>query len=237
MKTAIIILAAGKGKRMESDIPKVLHTINKEPMLIKVLNTAKKLNPSKILVIVGYKKALVKNALAKEKVIFINQKEQKGTGHAIKQCLPVLNNSDGNVLVLSGDVPLIRLNTLSYFIENHNKNNSSASLISTELSDPSGYGRIIKKDDIFHKITEDKEANSEEKKINEINSGIYIFDASILLNKIPLISNNNNQKEFYLTDIFKFMNSKKVTTFKIKDEIEISGVNTSKQLKFLEGIN
>mgnify|MGYP006094439669 FL=1 len=233
-ETTIIILAAGKGTRMNSTLPKVLHELNNKSLIMHVIDCAKKILPKKIIVIVGYQKDLVINNLKDESLTFVEQKDQLGTGHAIKMCLPSLIDFNGNVLILSGDVPLIKNSTLNSFINTHNENNCLASLITTDLINPTGYGRIIKENNNFEKIVEEKDTNNTEKKISEINSGIYIFDSKVLKEKIPLIKSNNAQQEFYLTDIFNFIDKNRISTFKTEDESEISGINTSTQLKELE---
>ena len=232
--TTVIILAAGKGSRMNSDIPKVLHEINNKSLIMHVIDSAKKIYPKQIIVIVGFKKQLVKDNLKNNNLKFVEQTEQLGTGHAIKMCLPELKKINGNVLILSGDVPLIKPETLNTFIDLHNKNECLASLITTDLKNPRGYGRIIKEDNKFVEIKEHKDATDTEKKIKEINSGIYIFNSIVLKEKIPLINNNNTQKEFYLTDIFNFINNDKISTYKILDPLEISGINTIEQLNQIE---
>ncbi len=232
--TTVIILAAGKGSRMNSDIPKVLHEINNKSLIMHVIDSAKKISPKQIIVIVGFKKQLVKDNLKNNTLKFVEQTEQLGTGHAIKVCLPELKKINGNVLILSGDVPLIKPETLNTFIDLHNKNECLASLITTDLKNPKGYGRIIKEDNKFVEIKEHKDATDTEKKIKEINSGIYIFNSIVLKEKIPLINNNNTQKEFYLTDIFNFINNDKISTYKILDPLEISGINTIEQLNQIE---
>ena len=232
--TTVIILAAGKGSRMNSDIPKVLHEINNKSLIMHVIDSAKKISPKQIIVIVGFKKQLVKENLKNNTLKFVEQTEQLGTGHAIKMCLPELKKINGNVLILSGDVPLIKPETLNTFIDLHNKNECLASLITTDLKNPKGYGRIIKEDNKFIEIKEHKDATDTEKKIKEINSGIYIFNSTVLKEKIPLINDNNTQKEFYLTDIFNFINNDKISTYKILDPLEISGINTIEQLNQIE---
>ena len=232
--TTVIILAAGKGSRMNSDIPKVLHEINNKSLIMHVIDSAKKISPKQIIVIVGFKKQLVKENLKDNALKFVEQTEQLGTGHAIKMCLPELKKINGNVLILSGDVPLIKPETLNTFIDLHNKNECLASLITTDLKNPKGYGRFIKEDNKFVEIKEHKDATDTEKKIKEINSGIYIFNSIVLKEKIPLINNNNTQKEFYLTDIFNFINNDKISTYKILDPLEISGINTIEQLNQIE---
>lgn len=231
----IIILAAGKGTRMDSSLPKVLHKLNNESMINRVINVAKELNPVDIIVIVGFKKELVINEVSSKKVTFVNQKEQKGTGHAILQCLPKIKKSTGNILILSGDVPLISYNTLMDFINFHNKQNSKASLISTDLKNPDGYGRIVKNNNNrLTKIVEHKDANTQELSISEINSGIYIFDCDTLKENIVRIDNNNAQKEYYLTQIFDFIKSENSNVNKIENSHEILGVNTIHELEKLE---
>ncbi len=233
--TTIIILAAGKGTRMQSDLPKVLHTINGKTMLNTVLETAYKLNPNKVIVVVGYKKELVQESIIYDDVEFVEQKTLNGTGDAIRYCLPNLRNCSGNVLILSGDVPLIKIHTLKKLIKMHNDLKASGSLISTNLTNPAGYGRIIKNNsNQLIKIKEHKDATQEEQLINEINSGIYVFNSKILSTKIPLITNKNMQNEYYLTDIFNFIDTESTAICNIDNQKEISGVNTIEQLKMLE---
>ena len=231
----IIILAAGKGTRMDSNLPKVLHKLNGESMINRVINVAKKLNPIDIIVIVGFKQELVMNEVNNENVTFVIQKEQKGTGHAILQCMPKITKAAGNILILSGDVPLISYNTLMDFIDFHNKQKSKASLISTDLENPDGYGRIVKNNNNkLTKIVEHKDANNQELLISEINSGIYIFDSNTLKQNIVQIDNNNVQKEYYLTQIFDFIKSENSSVNKIENSHEILGVNTIHELEKLE---
>ena len=233
--TIIIILAAGKGTRMQSNLPKVLHPINNKPMLLYVTDVAKTLNPDKIIVVIGYKKELIIKALSNENIIFVEQKNQNGTASAINECIPSIKKFKGNILILSGDVPLITSKTLKEFINSHNQNKALASLISTDLDEPKGYGRIIKNNNNqLINIVEHKDANKNQLKINEINSGIYIIKSKLILEKIPLINNNNMQKEYYLTDIFNFINEKHTSIFKVNDSNEIAGINNVDQLKKLE---
>ena len=231
----ICILAAGKGNRMKSAIPKVLHEINGKPMIHHVLNTAKKLRPEKIIIVVGFKKELVINSTKDFRVSFATQNEQKGTAHAVQQCNMELNNFKGNLLVLSGDVPLITQNTLITLIETHNNENSKGSILSTYFNNPFGYGRIIRdENNNFKKIVEHKDANDKELNITEINSGTYIFDCETLFKKINLIKNNNSQSEYYLTDIFDYLQREDISVVLTKKNQEIYGINTIEQLNELE---
>ena len=238
MKTnplTICILAAGKGNRMKSDTPKVLHTIGGTPMIHSVIETAKKFNPEKIIVIVGYKKELVKESLKNYNVEFAIQNKQFGTAHAVKQCESQLNGFNGDVLVLSGDVPFISYSTLKSLINLHNKQNSKASLLSTFFDDPSGYGRIIRDaNNNFIKIVEHKDANSKERTVKEINSGTYMFNSRTLFKKINFIKNKNSQNEYYLTDIFGHVDKMDISIISTNNNKEISGVNTLEQLKELD---
>ena len=227
----ICILAAGKGTRMNSSLPKVLHRINDKPLIHHVIETSLSLKPENIIAIIGYKKELVKESIAKYSIKYAYQEEQKGTAHAVEQCIDQIKNNGGNTLVLSGDVPFISKHTLDILISMHNENNSIASLISADIDDPSGYGRIVRKSNNFEKIVEHKDANVDQLEITEINSGIYMFNSEFLCEKILLVKNNNNQSEYYLTDIFDFVDKDKISVFKTSNSKEINGINTLDQLK------
>jgi len=227
----ISILAAGKGTRMNSKLPKVLHKLNGISLIESVIKTSAKLNPCKIIAIVGYKKDLVINELKKYKIEFAIQNTQKGTGHAVKQCKKIINNIEGNLLILSGDVPLITSTTLNALISAHQNNNSIASFVTSNIQDPFGYGRIIRDNkNNFIKIVEHKDANEAELKINEINAGIYIFDIKTLFEKISLINNNNEQDEYFIGDVLEHINPAEITVFKTNNSHEILGVNNIEQL-------
>ena len=232
---AVIILAAGKGTRMKSDKPKVLHKIGSKSIIERVVLTTQKLLPKKIVIVVGYKFALIKENLNKLNVKYALQEEQNGTGHAVMQCKKELNSFNGETLILSGDVPLINYETLQKMYEVHIETQSAATVLTADIKNPFGYGRIIKNNNDFSFIKEEKDATIDEKKINEINAGIYIFNNKILFKHIEKISNNNNQKEYYLPDIFPLIikNKQKVSTFKINNDYEIKGVNTIAQLNEL----
>ena len=227
----IAILAAGKGKRMKSSLPKVLHEINNKTLIENVIETSCKLNSNKIIVIVGYKKELIKSKLSHYSIEFAEQNEQKGTGHAIQQCEKNIKNLDGNILILSGDVPMISERTLSDLIKVHIAKDSKASLISAEIIDPTGYGRI-KRDaqNCFMSIVEHKDATENELQINEINAGIYIFDIKTLFSKLSKIKNNNSQGEYYLGDVLKHIDKSEISIFKTSKQSEILGINNTEQL-------
>ncbi len=230
---AVIILAAGKGTRMNSDLPKVLHPIGDLPMITRVVKTAQALQANPIIPVLGYKHKLVQSALKDEPVKCALQSEQLGTAHAVLQCKNILQNFDGNVLILYGDVPLVKVETLANLLKIHFREESASTILTTDLPDPTGYGRIIRnKDNSLKKIVEEKDATDEERLIHEINSGIYVFNARSLFNLLPLVGNNNSQKEYYLPDVLNLLIKKKekVAIDKIKNYFEIQGVNNIEQL-------
>ena len=235
-KLSIIVLAGGKGTRMQSDIPKVLHQVNGKSMIEHVLAQTDNLNPEKLLVVIGYEAEQMKKHLAKYPLFYALQNKQLGTAHAVMQCQEQLKNFKGSTLVLSGDVPLIQSETLINLYNMHISKNAQATILSAKVKNPYGYGRIIRENDDFISIIEEKDANEDQKNINEINGGIYIFDNKVLFENIKKINNNNNQSEYYLPDIMPILINKnyKVIVHQIKDENEIKGANTYKQLLELE---
>ena len=230
---AVVILAAGKGIRMGSDLPKVLHEVGGKPMIVHVIHTARDLGANKIIVVLGYKYKIVQNALENESVEFALQLKQLGTAHAVLQCQDLLRDFQGNILILYGDVPLTKVETLSRLMEMHENEGAWSTILTTDLPDPSGYGRILRNPDhSLMKIVEQKDATDEERKVIEINSGIYVFDAQILFRLLPLVGNNNIQNEYYLPDVLNLIIQEKgkVAIDKINNYIEIQGVNNKEQL-------
>ncbi|MCD6546042.1 MAG: bifunctional UDP-N-acetylglucosamine diphosphorylase/glucosamine-1-phosphate N-acetyltransferase GlmU [Thermotogae bacterium] len=231
----ILILAAGKGKRMKSNIPKVLHKLLNKPMISWVVNTAKKLNPESIAVVLGHKAEEVRRILDEDINVFI-QSELLGTGHAV-MCAKDFLKFDGDVLILYGDVPNVKVETLKEMIEKHRMENNSMTILTTFLSNPRGYGRIVRNDSgKIISIIEETDADEEIKKIKEVNSGICVFKASDLINSLKYLKNDNKQGEYYLTDIVKiFLDSgKNVGTFLTEDPNEILGINDRMQLSKVE---
>lgn len=235
----VIIMAGGLGKRMKSDIPKVLHNIDNKPMLVRVIENSLLLNPKKIMIVVGKYKNIIKNTIEQyislDKIEFINQPNANGTGDAIKCCRNrIYEYKNHKVLILSGDVPLISSKTMKNTIDNL----KMCKIVITEVDNPDGLGRIILENDEFVKIIEDKDCDNEEKKINIVNTGIYCFNSNILFKYLPLINNNNSQKEYYLTDIIEIIKSNEkinIDMYLIEKEkqYELTGVNTQEQLKEL----
>ncbi|MDY0017259.1 MAG: NTP transferase domain-containing protein [Candidatus Delongbacteria bacterium] len=238
-KLYTLILAAGMGKRMRSDLPKVIHKINNRELVKYVIDQAKGAGSDDIWLIVGHKKEMVIEATKNLGVNYTEQKEQLGTGHAVMQAESPLEGKTGDVLILCGDVPLLRVETLLKFREFHEKSGCSATVMTTEFDDPFGYGRIVKDPEgNIIKIVEEKDAEKDEKKIKEINSGVYIIDKNELFGSLKNISSDNAGKEYYLTDVIGIMKGrgKKIGTYKISDNTEIQGINTLEQLSIAEGI-
>lgn len=228
------------------DKSKVMFEMNGKPMIEYVINLAIRIHSDLIIPIVGHQKQSVIDFLTLEfsgrdkRIKFAHQDMQLGTGHAIMQTQEYLKNFDGNVLILSGDVPLLKYETVTKFIEYNNNNNFKASLISAVFEDPHGYGRIIRDDEgTFRYIVEEKDATEEQKKIKEINSGIYIVDCKLLFEALGTIKTDNAQGEYYLTDIFNYFRDRriKIGAIPADNSIEITGVNTIEQLRELEKNN
>lgn len=233
---AVVILAAGQGKRMNNpDLPKVLAELANRPLISYVIDLSNKLNPAKIVSIIGHKKELVEDYLAKEypKVEYAYQLVQLGTGHAVMQAKENLSDFGGNVLILCGDVPLLRLKTLDIFIEKHQTSNADLSVLSSVSESPTGYGRIVRNENNeFYKIVEEKDASEEIKQIKEINSGIFLVKKELLFDALSKISNKNAQSEYYLTDIVEiFVNeNKKCFAFAGVSFDELQGINSPEDL-------
>ncbi len=238
---AAVILAAGKGKRMKNnDLPKVLVPMAGKPLLGHVLDMTFELQPDRIVPIVGHFKELVIDFVSnygRDNIDFVTQEEQLGTGHAVDMAAPVLKDFTGDVLILCGDVPLLREETIRKFISKHIENKADLSVLTADAPDPTGYGRIIR--DIngdFVKITEHKDASEEERKVTEFNSGIYFVNAGYLFESLKKVSNNNAQGEYYLTDIVDILRGegKKVFAFNEASFEELQGINSPEQLKAVE---
>lgn len=234
---AIIILAAGKGKRMNNlEIPKVLAQIESKPLIYYVLNAVKNLNPDRVIVVVGHKSELVIDYITSNgfaNIEFAYQNEQLGTGHAVDQTRELLKDFDGDTLVLAGDVPLLKEESLRKFINLHIQSMSDVSVLSTIAPDPTGYGRIVRDvNNDFLKITEHKDADDEIRKIDEINSGIYLVNTTMLFETLGKIQNNNSQGEYYLTDIIEILkdDNKMVHAINAAPFEELQGINTVEEL-------
>lgn len=233
-----VILAAGMGTRMKSKMPKVLHKVCGNPLSKWVIDASKAAGADKVCAVVGHKAETVKEVLG-DVCEFALQAEQKGTGHAVMQAIDVIKNSKGEVVILNGDTPLITAETINKAIEYHKNNGNQATVITAILDDATGYGRIVRDNDgSVLKIVEQKDASEEEKKINEVNSGMYVFDAQSLVYALDKITPNNAQGEYYLTDTLEILLSagKKIGGYAISDNDEIRGINDRVQLNEAEKI-
>jgi len=237
-KTATIILAAGQGTRMQSEKPKVIHKLANKPMINRVIETAQKVKSDIIATVVGYKKEEVIAVIPQNnKIKFIEQKEQNGTGHAVMVTENLFKNFDGNIFILCGDVPLLRYQTLEKIREHHLSQNAVCTVLTAVMDDALKYGRIVRNEaGNVLKIVEFKDATDAEKEIKEINTGIYCFDCKAMFNALSQITNENNQNEYYLTDTLEILNNKNklVASVLLDDMIEAAGVNSKEQLAELE---
>ena len=234
----IIILAAGKGTRMNSDLPKVLHRLNGKALLDFVLDESELLNPKETILVVGFKKEqVISHTRHRANLKYATQMEQLGTGHAVLQTGELLKNKEGHILILYGDVPNIKESTLRPIIDDHLINNRDLTLITAEIDDPTGYGRIIRdKNDNLLKIVEEKDCTDDERKIKEWNPGIYIFKIPEVFRILNDIKTNNASKEYYLTDAIGLAQQShmEIKAIKIANSNEVIGVNTVDQLEELE---
>ena len=238
-KLHIGILAAGKGSRMESKLPKVLHKLNGKSLIDYVLDTASELNPDSITLVVGFQKDRVKNHIQDDNINYVSQDQQLGTGHAALQMEHQLANQIGHLLILYGDVPNIKSSSLSPIIDEHIKEDRNATVITATLDDPTGYGRIIRSEngDLL-RIVEEKDCTADEKKIKEWNPGIYIFKIPQLFSELKRIESNNASNEYYLTDVIELIKENfPVQAEKISNPAEVIGINTINQLSNLENNN
>ena len=242
----VLILAAGLGTRMRSNLAKVLHKLDGRPLINHVCRTATALAPRKVYVIIGHQgddvKAAVLEELDEEYAEFVWQKEQLGTGHAVNAAREFLENEDSTLLVLSGDVPMIRAETLAALVQQHRSHRgrgAACTILTVKLDDPTGYGRIVRDDHgLFDHIVEQKDASEEERKVKEINSGIYCFDTRKLFQTLSGVKNENATGEYYLTDVPGLLKNEgeDIAIYHHADAHEIEGINNRVQLADMERI-
>ncbi len=233
-----IVLAAGKGTRMKSEKSKQVHKILGKEIVLRAVENAKKAGIEEIITVVGYKKEQVQEVL-KDSVKYAIQSEMLGTGHAVMQAKEYLEGKQGKVVVLNGDVPILRPETIQKLIEKSIANKEYATLLTAIYDNPYGYGRIIRDDGgNVAAIVEEKDANEQQREIKEINAGIYCFDIQELLKALDEINNDNASGEYYITDVIKIMNDKGLKTgaMIVEDNTEILGVNDRVQLEILTRI-
>lgn len=233
-KLASVILAAGKGTRMKSDQAKVLHPLCGKPMLHYSITLARDIGSERIVPVVGHQAEKIKRLFNEDDLIFALQKEQRGTAHAVLQAKAALYNFTGDVVILCGDVPLLLPSTVESLVEHHRSHNASLTVLTTFLTDPGSYGRVIRgEEDTVLKIVEARDATEEEKEIREINTGIYCAESRFLFEAVDQIGNENAQGEYYLTDIFEIAGRENRTAlpFVLDDPVEAMGINTISELK------
>jgi bifunctional UDP-N-acetylglucosamine pyrophosphorylase / glucosamine-1-phosphate N-acetyltransferase len=229
----VVVLAAGKGNRMKSETPKVLHGIAGRLMLEHVLAAAEALQPASITVIVGYQGDRIRAACkARSTVHFVDQEPQLGTGHALLQAESRLKGSSGTVVLLSGDVPLLRASTLMRLVERHHADQAAATVLTANVPNPQGYGRIVRDGGRIRRIVEERDASNEDRTITEINSGIYAFDLGPLFDAVRGIASQNAQGEYYLPDLVDIYRRRglAVSTLTVSDPNEIRGINSRREL-------
>jgi bifunctional UDP-N-acetylglucosamine pyrophosphorylase / glucosamine-1-phosphate N-acetyltransferase len=235
----LVVLAAGKGTRMKSALPKVLHRAGGRPLIDHVLSSSRGLSPASIVIVIGHQTDKVRGHFSgRSDIQFAVQEPQLGTGHALLQAEPFLRGKTGSVLLLSGDVPLLRASTVQALVRHHAKHGAAATLLTAIIDRPDGYGRIVRRDGAISAIVEHKDASAEERSIGEINSGIYVFDLGQLFGALRRIGAGNAQGEYYLPDLVRIYRSEglPVETVSLGDPREILGVNSRKELADVSAI-
>lgn len=229
-----IILAAGIGKRMNSNIPKCAIKLNGKSMINYIIETCLECEFNDIYVVVGHNKDYLINEI-KYSVNYVIQEKQLGTGHAVLCCEQCFKNKEGIVIILNGDTPLIDSDIINNLINYHLNKHNDFTIVSTILNDPLQYGRVYVKDGYVKKIIEYKDCNNNQKKINKINCGLYCINLEILFNGLKLIKNNNNVKEYYFTDLIEILEQDyKIGCYNIEDSFKMIGINDQKTLKEVE---
>lgn len=238
MKYNAVILAAGKGVRMVSALPKVLHPVAGKPMLAHVIKQVKAVGIENIVLVIGAGREKVEEAMSGEQVQFVVQEPQLGTGHALMQAGPAIGRA-GQVLVLAGDTPLLRWQLLKELMDFHQQQGSAATVLSCRVENPYGYGRVIRdKEGFLEKIVEEKDADDSQKVIKEINSGIYCFNAGTVFEKLSSIKNSNSQGEYYLTDVIAILKAENqpVAVYMSPDSESVYGINDRRQLAYAASV-
>jgi bifunctional UDP-N-acetylglucosamine pyrophosphorylase/glucosamine-1-phosphate N-acetyltransferase len=239
----VLILAAGLGTRMKSKRAKVLHELGGLPLITHVCRTAQSLGPARIVVVVGHQAAEVESVVRAEVgdlAGFALQAQQRGTGDAVAAARATLENSESLLLILSGDVPLVKSETLARFVEHHRSTGSDCSILSVRLENPTGYGHVIRDaQDAFVQIIEHKDATAEQRQVREINAGIYCFDTAKLFKALSHVEPANTQGEYYLTDVPHILMSEgaRVSVYPHNDPREVSGINTRADLAEFENLS
>jgi bifunctional UDP-N-acetylglucosamine pyrophosphorylase/glucosamine-1-phosphate N-acetyltransferase len=238
VKPTVVILAAGLGTRMKSGLAKALHPLAGQPLIKHVLNAASGMDPEKIVLVLGHQADKVRNALGDLQVQIVLQAEQLGTGHAVQQAVDAIRAASGPVMILCADTPLLTSETLKDVAALHAKSRAAVTLLTFRTENPFGYGRIVRGKSGIMRVVEEKDATSAQKKIQEVNAGIYCFDAAFLLSSLALLGKNNAQGEYYLPDTIELARKKKrsVAALLCSDPDEVMGVNSRYDLSRAEAV-
>jgi UDP-N-acetylglucosamine diphosphorylase/glucosamine-1-phosphate N-acetyltransferase len=234
-----IILAAGKGTRMKSELAKVLHPIGGTPMLSYTVAAARAAGSSKIAVVIGHQSERIREIFQDRDLIFVEQKELLGTGHAVLQAKGAFGGEREDIVILCGDVPLVRPETLKALHEKKRQDRAAVVVLTMIVDNPDGYGRVLKTEDgQVIRIVEEKDATAEEKRVREINTGIYCAESRFLFAAVGRLENNNAQREYYLTDIIEIASQDglRVTSLTVSNPREVMGINTLEELRQAETI-
>ena len=238
MKPTVVVLAAGLGTRMKSVLAKALHPVAGRPLIHHVLNAVSGIEPEKIILVLGHQADKVRSAVGEYRPEIVLQTEQLGTGHAVQQAAAALSSGAGPVLVLCADTPLITSTTLQDVLDLHQKSRAAVTLITAMVDNPFGYGRVVRGKSGVTRVVEEKDATAAQKKIQEVNAGIYCFERKFLLSTISALGRSNAQGEYYLPDTIELANKKKlrVSAILCKDPNEVMGVNSRYDLSRAEEI-
>jgi bifunctional UDP-N-acetylglucosamine pyrophosphorylase/glucosamine-1-phosphate N-acetyltransferase len=233
----VILLAAGQGTRMKSSVPKVLHSLAGKPLFLHALGVAKQLKPSAIAVVIGHGAGAVRDAYTGEDVAWVTQEQQLGTGHAVLCAKNNLGDFCGDVVILSGDVPLIQDRTLTAMVQTHRDRKAAVTLMTAFLDAPAGYGRILRDaGGAVTGIVEEKDATAAQRHIQEVNAGVYVAAPQFLFAALQAVKNDNRQEEYYLPDVVAIGlgQGKTIATFRVDDPREMMGINTREELARME---
>ncbi|WP_163536198.1 sugar phosphate nucleotidyltransferase [Gracilibacillus sp. YIM 98692] len=237
-QTFAVVLAAGKGTRMKSDLPKVLHDVCGKPMVQHVIDQLQRISMDRIITVIGHQSEMIKQHLGPS-LEYAYQEEQLGTAHAVKMCHEQLADQQGSTLIITGDTPLITEKTLRKCLEHHRTTNAAATILTMLPEDPSGYGRIIRdeKGQVL-RIVEHKDASEKEREVREVNSGIFCFDNKLLFRALEQVSTNNQQQEYYLPDVIEILKhqGEKISATSVYDIEEGLGINNPEQLAHAKDI-
>lgn len=236
MNKYAIILAAGKGTRMKTELPKCAYPFCGKAMVEHIVDNCKNCGIDEVIVVVGYKKEMIKEVL-QDKVLYATQEQQLGTGHAAMCCKEHLEGKEGLCLVFPGDMPLVDEDIINDLVNIHIHNKNDLTVVTTVLDDAKAYGRIYRENGLIKKIVEFKDATEEQKQIKEINSGLYCVDVKLMFEALSKVNNNNNSGEYYFTDIIEILGKDyRVDSYIVEEDYKLTGINDLETLRQTEEI-